>query len=426
MPRDYRHFEVGDAYEPPDTGRKRNIKAVLVPKLSEIRISPRQFGMGKRYQFGVVTLGASPGGVGKTSLAVLESIAWILNRPLTGEYMRARGNAWLITAEESAEEMYRRVVATCKYFGIDPDVLHGRLFITSTQESASFKVVQVGEKGKLIETEDADDVIAEIRENNIGYLGVDPFICTHECDESDNGAMDKATRVFCRIASATNIVVSLLHHVVKSEDPETHAGNLARVRGASGIINAVRHAFTIASINKETKEKYDLTDEEAVRVMRMDVGLKPNYVLTPTEPLWFWRESVKLDNAVYDDDGSLLWEADEVGVLRPFSMENLTAERKRIEEARLEPERDKLAQIVADQMTDDRMPMGTFVKAMLKAETFGKVGDTTLRDMIKDAIPLAQVGHRSVRINNDRGRIYLHRLADHDRAGLEIVRRVDP
>jgi hypothetical protein len=316
-------------------------------------------------------------------------------------------------------------MATCLHFKIDPDDLCGRLFVTSTKDGGSFKVIELGSRGgKLIETQAPEEVIAEIRENNIGYLGVDPFITTHECDEADNGAMDRVTRVFCRIARSTNVVVSLLHHVVKSDDPEAHAGNLARVRGAGGIINAARHAYTIANINEETKAKYDLSDEEAVRVMRMDVGLKGNYVLRPTEPLWFWRETVTLDNAIYDDDGAVLWEADEVGVLRPFSMSNLVYERQRIAEAAKEPERDRLAQAVVDAISGSNMPMNAFVKSAIANNTFDGCGDTKIREMLKDAIPLANVGYRKVRVDGRDGRVWLRRVADHDRAGLEIVLHV--
>jgi hypothetical protein len=419
---DLKNVEIGDAYEVRDQEPKRTIKAVPIGRFSEIKVPPRQFALGKRLQYGEVTLGASPGGVGKTSLAMLEAIAWIMDRTLTGEFIRPRGNAWIITAEESIEEMQRRILATCMHFKIDPDELYGRLFITSTKDGGSFKVIEVERGGKLVDTQAPDDVIAEIRENNIGYLGVDPFITTHECDEADNVAMDRVTRVFCRIARTTNVVVSLLHHVVKSDDPEAHAGNLARVRGAGGIINAARHAYTIANINEETKEKYGLSDDEAVRIMRMDVGLKGNYVLKPTEPMWFWRESVNLNNAVYDADGSELWEADEVGVLRPFSMSNLVYERHRIAEAAKEPERDKLAQLVADKMSDDRMSMNTFVKEALKNNTFERCADTKLREMLKDAIPMLHEGYRNVRVLGRAGRIWMRRVAEHDRAGIEIIR----
>ena len=408
---------------------KRSIKAVPVLRLSEIKIPPRQFGLGKRLQYGEVTLGASPGGVGKTSLAVLEAIAWVVDKPLTGEFIRPRGNAWIITAEESTEEMQRRILATCLHFKIDPDDLCGRLFVTSTKDGGTFKVITLENGGKLVETESPDDVIAEMLENDIGYLCVDPFITTHECEEADNGGMDKVTRVFCRIATATKAVVSLLHHVVKSDDPEAHAGNLARVRGASGIVNAARHAYTISNINEETKTKHGLTDEEAVRIMRMDVGLKGNYVLRDAEPMWFWRESVNLDNGVYDEDGVEVWEADEVGVLRPFSMSNLVQERHRIAEAAKEPERDKLAQLVADTMADDRMGMNDYVKAALKDNTFERCGDTKLREMLKDAIPMlhdAHRNHRKVMVHGVPGRIWMRRVADHDRAGIEIMRDTMP
>jgi hypothetical protein len=405
--------------------RKRSIKAIPVRDLSQIRVPPRQFAIGLRYQFGTVSVGASPGGVGKTTLSTMEAIGWVIGQSLTGEYMRARGNAWVISAEESQEELERRVSAICRFYRIDPADLCGKLFLTSTQENNLFKVLRVGERGNLVETQDPDDVIAEMQENNIGYVSVDPFVTTHEGDESDNGVMDRATRIFCRIASTTHAVVSLFHHVVKSDDPEAHAGNLARVRGAGGITNAARHAFTIANINQDTKAKYGLTDEEAVRIMRMDTGLKSNYVMTPTQPMWFWRESIDLDNAIYNDDGSLVWPADSVGVLRPFRMEDLTEERRRIEDAKLEPERDKTAQVIANIMTADRMGMSAFVKAVLKTDTFGKCADTRLREIIRDAVPEAP-RHRAVNIGGERGRIYLCRVGQHAHAGVEIVRQVDP
>jgi hypothetical protein len=398
---------------------QRTIRAIPLGKLSEMVIPPRRFAIGRRLQYGEVTLGVSPGGVGKTSLVVTETIAWLVNRPLTGETIRPRGKAWIITAEEPMDEMRRRVKATCQHFGIDPDALEGRLFITSTRDNGPFRVAELGgsdSRNLIVETKAPDDVIAELLDNDIGYLAVDPFVTTHGVPEDNNGAMDRVARIFNRIAHDADCCINLLHHVVKSEDPEAHVGNLAKSRGAGAVTNAIRHAYTIASINEATTDHYKLTPDEAVRLLRLDAGLKGNYVLKPTEPLWFWRTSVPLDNAM---DG---WEADEVGVLRPFSMGHLQAERHRREQEAREPDRNTIAQLVADAMPEGRILVAKLLP-LLKDRI--DCGETKRREVINDAIPLAP-GHRAVRIGGESGRVYRARTVDHPTAPVEVVRQIDP
>jgi hypothetical protein len=75
------------------------------------------------------------------------------------------------------------------------------------------------------------------------------------------------------------------------------------------------------------------------------------------------------------------------------------------------------------------MSMNDYVKAALKDNTFERCGDTKLRETLKDAIPMLDDpdrNHRKVKVQGVPGRIWMRRVADHGRAGIEIMKDTIP
>ena len=100
------------------------------PKL----IPARRWIYGNHYIRSNVSVLASAGGVGKTSMQIVEALAIVTGKPLLGEEVRERCNVWIINLEDPLEEMQRRLVAAMLHFNIAPEDVEGRLFLDAGRD----------------------------------------------------------------------------------------------------------------------------------------------------------------------------------------------------------------------------------------------------------------------------------------------------
>ena len=95
------------------------------------QLAAREWLYDGHYQRGVLTATIGTGGGGKSSLSLVELIAMCTTRNLLGEQPLERCKAWYHNAEESLDEIYRRIAAICQHYKIDQSELVGWLFVTS-------------------------------------------------------------------------------------------------------------------------------------------------------------------------------------------------------------------------------------------------------------------------------------------------------
>lgn len=125
--------------------------------------------MHNHYLKGFVSVLASPGGVGKTSLQVVEALAIASGRPLLGEDVRERTNVWIINLEDPMEEMQLRVAAAMRAYGVTKKEIEGRLFVDAGRDFQLLFATQ-GAHGITLNTELTELMINKIRENDIGMV----------------------------------------------------------------------------------------------------------------------------------------------------------------------------------------------------------------------------------------------------------------
>ena len=106
---------------------------MFVP-VDEASLPPRQWLYGRHYQRRTVSVTASPGGTGKTSLVMVEAVAMATARNLLGEQPPERLRVWYHNGEDAREELTRRLVAICKHDAIPQHELTGQRLITSGNE----------------------------------------------------------------------------------------------------------------------------------------------------------------------------------------------------------------------------------------------------------------------------------------------------
>ena len=210
-------------------------------------IPPRQFLYGRRYIRGFLGATVAPGGVGKSSLALVEAVAMASGRNLLGIEPPKSLKVWYVNLEDPREEIERRVAAICLHFRIGPKEIEGWLFYDGRE--TEIILASQSKSGAIVATPVAAGLTAGLK--GFDVLILDPFVSAHRVSENDNMAIDAVVKTLGRIAGEASIAIELLHHVRKTNGAEITAED---GRGASALIAAAR---SVRVLNPMTKEEGD-------------------------------------------------------------------------------------------------------------------------------------------------------------------------
>ena len=138
-------------------------------------IPPRQWLLGNQFCSGFISCLVSAGGVGKSSLRLLQYISLALGRPLCGQHVFHRCSVLLISLEDDDDELQRRIQAVLLHYGIARSELKGWLFCKYVKRS---KIAQLKDKERV-----AGPLEEEIRDAIDCYqpdlVALDPFVKLH-------------------------------------------------------------------------------------------------------------------------------------------------------------------------------------------------------------------------------------------------------
>lgn len=287
----------------PEPPTPNGIAARPFQRFDPAKLPPREWLYGKHYQRGIITATVGPGGGGKSSLDLVEMIAVCTGRNLLGEQPRLRCKAWYHNAEDSRDEIYRRIAAVCQHYQIDQSELEGWLFVTSGIEMP-IKVAATRSGKVTIDLITTEAIIRTIADNDIGVSSFDPLVAHHSSVENATGDMDQLIREFARIANVTDCAIEIVHHTRKPA-PGQEELNVADSRGAGAIINAVRSARVLNPMSKAEGDKAGVDDVDRRLHFRIDTG-KAN-MAPPSAARWHKVVGTDLPNG------------DNVGVVVPWS-----------------------------------------------------------------------------------------------------------
>lgn len=248
-------------------------------------IQPRQWIYAHHYLRRFVSVLASAGGIGKTSLQVVEALAICTGRPLLGEEVKSPCNVWIVNLEDPFDEMQRRILAAMQHYNIAPDEVRGKLFLDAGRD---FQMVFAQETRDGVIPNEAliDHLNAKIPERNIGCVFIDPFVGAHQVNENNNVSVNFVTDKIRKIADETNCAIGLVHHTRKGNGIDA---DIDSVRGAGSLIGAARAARVINRMSKEAAQAAGVPLAEAKAVFRVDDG-KNN--LTPPAESATYRKMV--------------------------------------------------------------------------------------------------------------------------------------
>jgi RecA-family ATPase len=312
-----------------DNGPKSPFILLPLSPFEPAELPQREFLFGKHYQRRTVGGTVAPGGTGKSSLVMVESVSMALGLDLLDnkQPLERPLRVWYHNGEDPMDELKRRLAAICQHYEISlRDLLTGgNFFMTSGNEvplrvAASYSQVQVQTDHRLVKC-----IAEQIGDNKIDAAGFDPLVTLHAVPESDPGKMDGVVRIFAKIADTQNCAIDLSHHTRK---PPSGAGpadlDLDDMRGAKAISDAMRAVRILNYMSKQDAENAGLLEMERTIHFRIDRG-KANY--SPPAKTAIWRKFVNVD----------LPNGDAVGVIVPWlfpgqdgtlSPERLEAERK--------------------------------------------------------------------------------------------------
>ena len=137
-------------------------------------IQPREWLHAGHYIRGFLSATIAPGGLGKTSLQLVEAVGMVCGRDLLTTSRPL--NVWYWNLEDPLDEIDRRIAAILLHYNIAPGSSEGRLFVNCEEPLViatrlrDETVVAAPIVGRLI---------SEITRLQIDVLTVDPFVSSH-------------------------------------------------------------------------------------------------------------------------------------------------------------------------------------------------------------------------------------------------------
>lgn len=257
-----------------------------------------------------VSVTVSPGGVGKSSLVMMEALCMAANEPKMGEPIYGGPfRVWYWNGEDPQDENIRRVVAAALHHKIKPDAFAERLWIDSGRDM-QIKLASMA-RGEL---EINDDLFTQMEEaliaRQIDVLIIDPLVSAHLVSENDNGAIDAIIKRLGRVAERAKCAIELVHHVRKPSSADAKV-DVHDARGAGALIAGVRSARILNGMTEDEARDAGINPADRFSYFQVDLG-KSNLSKRDGRSKWRRVVGVGLGN------GSDIRDEDMIGVVETY------------------------------------------------------------------------------------------------------------
>ncbi|MGP0084538.1 MAG: AAA family ATPase [Steroidobacteraceae bacterium] len=279
-----------------------NIPSSVVWSAADLKVSfpnipHRRWLYGVDLVRGDITVVGSPGGAGKTSLAIGMAISIAVGRPLLDQKIFAEDGLRVlyINAEDSGIEMKRRTWAFCLKHNIAEQDLN-RLYVAGTDDPhvQRLSFLQTGEKNASVLDpkgfEQLDGLVAALRPD---LVVLDPLVAL--CgggNINDNAAMSLVMLELKRLAIKYDCAVLIIHHTRKGGDLTTAEA----ISGASAIVNLARRAIIpVTMTDDEATKTYNVLPSDRFRYLKV-IDAKSNLAPRSGDTPWYELCNVELPN----------------------------------------------------------------------------------------------------------------------------------
>jgi hypothetical protein len=333
----------------------------------------RRWLYGKHYIRKFLSATMAAGGLGKSSLDLVEAIAMatginLLDVPVPE---RLRVAYW---GEDPADEIERRVGAILKHFKISREKIEGWLFVDSFRNQP-LRVASL-EKGEIV-FPDADALTKALIESRIDVLILDPFVKTHGVSENDNAAIDRVARKLGDIAEEANCSIELAHHVRKASNFGRAEVTADDGRGAGSLKDAARCVRVCNRMTTAEAPAAQVKEKDRKRYFRVDDDGKANMTAPAEAATWFRLVSVPLENDVAHPGAS----GDEIGVATSWQLPGVFAGTTPDALARVQAEIDAGGPWAKDSQAHDWV--GHAIARVLEVDATEEPGKTRVKALLK-------------------------------------------
>lgn len=292
-----------------------SFKATPFEWINAESIAPRAWLYGNHLIRRFVSLTVSPGGIGKSSLVMMEALCMTSGENLlvddkcrTAEPLRV----WYWNGEDPQDETQRRVIAAAMHHGLTPEKIGGRLF-TDTGREQTITLGQIARGEITLEEELFEELEREIIARKIDVFILDPFVSAHRMGENDNNAIDAVIKRLGKLAERANCAVEIVHHVRKPGGGNKDATDVNDARGASALVGGVRSARVLNVMSEDIAKEIDgLSIEDRYSYFSVTNG-KANMTKRSGEGKWRQLVDVDLGNGP-------VGVSDHVGVVQHYKL----------------------------------------------------------------------------------------------------------
>jgi hypothetical protein len=263
--------------------------------ISFANIPHRKFLYGFDLVRGELTVIGSPGGAGKSSLAIGMAICVATGRELLGEKIRGSNlKALVINGEDSTHEILRRVFAFCLEHGIAEHDLHGLTVVGADDawvQRISF--LTTNERGmSTLNQGGLDTLHLALDTLHPDVIVLDPLVSfAAGGNMNDNAVMSSVMRKLKEIAARYECAVLIVHHTRKGGD----AGNVETISGAAAITNLARRAIMPAPLTEDDIKRLGILPSERFQYFKL-VDAKSNLVPRTADSPLYKLQGVQLPN----------------------------------------------------------------------------------------------------------------------------------
>ena len=259
-------------------------------------INPRQWLLGNLLMRENITMLSSPGGIGKTTTAILMALAVITGRDdLLNQHVFEKGKVWIVTGEDDEIEIMRRLRAACIANGLREEDVFPHIVITACRSRPLVLAVADGDGHPMLGP-DAAKFEQIIEKHHFGLVILDPLVKTHRLNENNNTAMDFLSTLLNGICYRTGCAMLVSHHSRKANGDDGTSRD--QVRGASSLVDSARINLVVRPMTKAEGERYEIPPDDLDTYLRV-VDVKRN-LARAGKGLWIELKAEPIGNDKVD------------------------------------------------------------------------------------------------------------------------------
>ena len=245
---------------------------------------------------GEITVLGSPGGFGKSSLAIGMGISVAAGKELLGEKIRGSDlKVLLINGEDSSEEIQRRVWAFCLAYSLTAQELD-RLYIAGADDPCVQRLsfLRTNERGQSqLDATGVNLLRAVLQLLMPDIVVLDPLVAfCSSGNMNDNPSMSLVMRALKGLATEFDCAILIVAHTNKTGEP----GTAGAVSGAASIVNLARRAIMPVWVSEQEAKAWGILPSEQARYIKL-IDAKSNLVPRSNNVPVYRLHSVELPNA---------------------------------------------------------------------------------------------------------------------------------